>query len=265
MDQKIKKRSEIEEGDTFLFKIENSQDKDLNGRYFAIIYTVIPFWDKMQNWYACRIKLTRDKKVPQTKEDLENMEYVKIGAILPFDRFSFLQMTKPIDDEIKAQEKVPFTVDEFGLINTYVFEIYMGNKSPFKEFDYIGNFKISKPYNEFIPFHRSIKGCASAYIKYLEEVLLRCYKLFNLQKADIYNPEKSDEVRERLFAYYCEEYRINKYMQEREDESKRIPEMEYFFRDRSEEKRKENSLTYVGGKDATYENVLDEKINQNHN
>ncbi len=247
MDKKIKKISEIEEGDTFLLKIENSEDKKLNGRYFVIIYTIIPFWEKLANCFSCRIKITKDKNKPQTKEEIDGMEYVKVAGIMPFERFSFYGSTESIEIVMKEQSKVPFVVNDHGIIDTYVYEIFMGRKSLFKTLEYIGNFNIAKPKDEFIPFHRAIKGCDAAYIKYLEEKLLRSYRLYNLKQSAIYDSQKSEEVKERLYKYFLMNYNIHKYLIEREDESKRIPELEYFFREKPNEKIKENHLTYVGG------------------
>ncbi len=250
MDKKIKKISEIEEGDTFLLKIESSKDKNLNGRYFVIIYTVVPFWNKDESKYNFLIKITKDKKKPQTKKEIEELEYVKVGSLYSFERFAMSRIDKDLDKELEKQSKIPFELNEYGLIDTYVYKIYMGNKSPFKSLEYIGNFSIAKPKNEFIPFHCFASGTNAAHIKYLEEGLVSCYNLYNLRKSGKYDLKQTDKIKERMIFEFCHEYKMNKYLIDREDESKRIPELEYFFRERPDEKRKENSLTYVGeGKD----------------
>ena len=76
--EKMKKRKDWITGDTFALLIKNTKYKEENGKYLIFIYDDYAKDELSCSYPVFRAKITKDKKLPQTKEELENLEYIII-------------------------------------------------------------------------------------------------------------------------------------------------------------------------------------------
>ena len=78
--EKMKKRKDWITGDTFALLIKNTKYKEENGKYLIFIYDDYAKDELSCSYPVFRVKITKDKKLPQTKEELENLEYIIIDV-----------------------------------------------------------------------------------------------------------------------------------------------------------------------------------------
>lgn len=78
--EKMKKRKDWITGDTFALLIKNTKYKEENGKYLIFIYDDYAKDELSRSYPVFRVKITKDKKLPQTKEELENLEYIIIDV-----------------------------------------------------------------------------------------------------------------------------------------------------------------------------------------
>ena len=73
----IKKRyiKDIEDGDTFAWKIENEDYPEFNGRYLILTYYYNENYEESKS-KMFRAKITKDCIIPRDVQDLENLENV---------------------------------------------------------------------------------------------------------------------------------------------------------------------------------------------
>lgn len=221
-------------GDTFAYKIKN--DERYKGRYIILIRYENLEWEPVNNNYSFRAKLTIDDTLLKTNEELEKLEYIKPRVTLYSDRF--LPFSGLISDEklIKERSKVKFYPDEWGMLDVYTFDIYFSRKylNILNEFIYLGNYNLKGPEKEYIPFSRYNAGFYS--IERIENIL-EDYERYNLKKSWIYEDENKKSIEE-----------LTTYIPPNLDEVKEwCKKMGFDF---SKEKRKKDSLTYVGGEDV---------------
>lgn len=136
-------------GDTFYYKIENYSE-ELDGRYMlfikADIYNDIP---------SFRVKVTPYNKLPKTKEELELLGYARLQTRLWEQRFSPLNGKLSIEKLIEERNKVKFYPDENGILYIYQVMINITSRKHIpKEWEYLGNFNLSLPIDEYIPFQK---------------------------------------------------------------------------------------------------------------
>ena len=78
--ENMKKRKDWITGDTFALLIKNTKYKEENGKYLIFIYDDYAKDELSRSYPVFRVKITKDKKLPQTKEELENLEYIIIDV-----------------------------------------------------------------------------------------------------------------------------------------------------------------------------------------
>ena len=78
--ENMKKRKDWITGDTFALLIKNTEYKKENGKYLIFIYDDYAKDELSRSYPVFRVKITKDKKLPQTKEELENLEYIIIDV-----------------------------------------------------------------------------------------------------------------------------------------------------------------------------------------
>ena len=76
--ENMKKRKDWITGDTFALLIKNTEYKKENGKYLIFIYDDYAKDELLRSYLVFRVKIAKDKKLPQTKEELENLEYIII-------------------------------------------------------------------------------------------------------------------------------------------------------------------------------------------
>lgn len=220
-------------GDTFAYKIKN--DERYKGRYIILIRYENPEWEPVNNNYSFRAKLTIDGALPETKEELEKLEYIEPRVTHYSNRFLPFSGLIPDEELIKERSKVKFYPDEYGLLDVYTFDIYFSRKylNILNEFIYLGNYNLKNPEKEYIPFDRNNAGY---YLIERIENILEDYERYNLKKSPLYVDENKKSIEE-----------ITTYVPPNPEEVRKwCKKMGFDF---SKEKRKKDSLTYVGGED----------------
>lgn len=210
-----------ETGDTFYLEIKKSKYKENIGKYLIFIIAE----DKWPLGPTFRVKITKDKTMPKTYEEIENLEYIitRVNFKEQADRF----LDKNPNKKLKA--------DEYGYIYVYQIQVGITNRKyqVSEDFTYIGNFHFSLPENEYIPDF-------SACIPYelwpdVEEKLSNNYYLYNLRKWGCFDKEIARKWRGETLETWAVFDAIQK-----ADEEGRLE----FYEDKI---KKRSSLTYVGG------------------
>lgn len=204
------KRKNWVPGDTFAVKIENV-DKDFDGKYLILTMFIHPYREQLRNYYYFHVKITDKKEKPKTIEEINSLEDVITLVTFWNMRFYPFKGLESLEEwEERTKDRV-FIPDEFGYLNTYSTKIHFGRGIPIDNFEYIGNFEVSRPENEFMseciqlnlnnpktPFNYFVNGLIKNYINYnlrksrlyTEEGLKQCR--INNEKAleDVYNLDR---------------------------------------------------------------------------
>lgn len=199
------------EGDTFALEIKEA-DKEFNGKYLILIKCKVKDYDTGEYWddnngkdSFFRFKITKDKTLPKTQEEVEQLEFVKVSFRLFEERYLPYDGRMTIKELIKNRSKVEFYPDEYGFIYTYIESIHIRNNADCEKLIYLGNFEISKPDDEYIPFN--IYNC-----KFYDNVdtivkfLIKRYKSYNqknciLYTSEEYRKELKSQAKEKLDMY----------------------------------------------------------------
>jgi len=175
-------------GDTFAYKIKNNEEyKD---RYLILIRYENSSWDDIDTSSpSFRVKITKDRNLPTTKEEIDKLEYIKIYLCPYCDRF--LPYSGEISNEelIKERSKVKFYPDKHGRLTEYIISLhcYRKNLQELENFIYLGNFDINSPKKEYIPFCNL--NCRIIILEDIEERILEFYEDYNLKKGVYYDKE----------------------------------------------------------------------------
>ncbi len=230
-----RKLSNWKENDVFALKIESTEYPKYNRKYLILIHCIIEKedWKLSRTTNTFRVKITKDKKIPQTKEEIDKLEYIKTS----YNGFFKEKMLFPNDT-------IDLKPDEYLMIYKYVFEVKsLKYKTP-KELIYIGNFEIDLPQNEFIPYsqHYGILFCLwkSKYSTIIND-LLKHYEELNLKKSEIYDKEFQER-------YYEKQIKEGKFWLNDREETKKLIELaeKGFLPDYLYKGNKKGSITYVG-------------------
>lgn len=185
-DDKTKKKNWID-GDTFAVKIEN-HSKEYNGRYLILIKSVNDIWKcgfestsdfekKMRNNPKFYIKITKGKKIPNSYEELNELDYIKTWVIYT-DESTMNRFDKGLYSD----------PDDFSYTYEYLYDLMFHREFDYDNFVYIGNYKIDPPKNEFIP--RLCVELPGEWTKFdWVETLLNDYEDYNLRKSSHFTEE----------------------------------------------------------------------------
>ena len=241
------KLSDWEDGDVFALKIESEECPEYNNRYIIFIHCIIQKeeWKMSRTIKTFKAKITKDNKLPTTKEEIENLEYIKTG----FYKYKL--------EKIKFRKDVKNLIpDKYHFIYSYLFQV-----KPFKykipeNLIFLGNFQITPPINEYIPnspYNRILFTFWKHKYGNVIDDLLKFYEAYNLQKVEIYCKEYQDNFEN----YEREEIRFYKYM-EKLGKVLEGPHGKEIIKamgiDIENEKRTNNSITYVGGNQKKQKN-----------
>ena len=218
---------ESEQNDVFALKIEN--ESPYKGQYIILIKHFNSEWQDSNMLF--RAKLTKNKTIPETYEELEELEYIKIKCITYEERFLPLS-EKALDDIlIKERSKTKFYPDEYNYLYQYVFQLSLSRKDDYNNLIYLGNYELSTPKEEYYPFVKE----AVDLILYRDviENLLSYYEGLNQKGYLIYDPAHCKKVHEQAAIHM--EVLLNYDKIITLNEEKGI--------------KRKNSLTYVGGED----------------
>ena len=157
--------------DVFALKVEKTIYKE---QFLILIKHVNPKWN---NNMLFRAKITKNKVLPKSFEELEELEYIKITCVPYEERFLPLSGIMQDDILIKERSKTKFYPDEYNYLYKYIFHIELGKKDSYNNLIYLGNYSLSEPMQEYYPF--SNKAIDYILYKNLTESLLKSYDGLN--------------------------------------------------------------------------------------
>lgn len=178
-------KCEWENGDVFAYQLksEYAKEQGLENRYL-----IIQKIDEI-DWYPCstiplvRVKITEDKTIPKTEEEIEKLEYIQTWFTSYERRFAGFSALRPLKDQIKGMS---FNTDEYGLLPEYMVSIVITSKNMTKgKLTYLGNYiNITPPQNEFIPICKD--NFPTVLWKNFEERLMEMYFGHNKRNLEVY-------------------------------------------------------------------------------
>ena len=185
-------RCEWSNGDTFAYQLKSefAKENNLDGRYLIIQKTgereyyighIIPL---------VRIKLTKDKVIPKTEKEINDLEYIQTDAC-PFERRLWgFSADKPLEEQIVGKT---FETDEYGLLPEYILSLIITSKNMYKnQLIYLGKYEnIEPPKNEFIPLNEVSLPLVEW--KELEEEVIKMYFGHNKRKYQLYNKKENNQ------------------------------------------------------------------------
>ena len=188
-------------GDTFAYKIK--EDEEFKGRNLILIRYVNPSYEEQHFTYGgrdtllnFRIKITEDDTLPTLKEEIEKLSYVQVTEV-PFEARHFpLSGTKTYAELVESHKEVEFYPDERGYLKVYIYEMLYDKKTTFDEFQYIGNYNLTLPDKEFIPFGYT-SGPMYGFPEKFEKDLLWSYRQYNLKLRK--RAKEAEEREKELF------------------------------------------------------------------
>lgn len=157
-------------GDTFAWKIKSEKYPEYNGRY--LIFNLIDPSEILVSSYQkiFRVKITKNDKLPDTLEELNNLEYV---IMIP--------NSIKVINYLASGKEIPYTPDEYGFVYDYRIIVYFNNRSDLSRFEYLGNYSLKELDNEYKD-NDGFPGTKRCAYKFLQDIVLEKYVLCNLKK-----------------------------------------------------------------------------------
>ena len=75
-----------------------------------------------------RAKITKDKVLPKTKEEIDNLEFIKVSSLDQNMRFFPFSGLVSDEEHIKRVSKVKIYPDEYGYLYLNIFRIFFRKK-----------------------------------------------------------------------------------------------------------------------------------------
>ncbi len=150
-------------GDVYAFPLQNEEHvpKQLDGKYFLFHKVDEMFWHPDHICPIVRVKIC--DSIPQTKEEIDKLEYVQIFFTKYEDRFLPINRAIPTSKQISEKEKIEYVRDGFGQLPEYRIAIVATSRKEVpNSLIYVGNFKnLTPPENEFVPHTKLSIPCTS--------------------------------------------------------------------------------------------------------
>ncbi len=179
-------------GDTFAYQLESdlAKEKGLLGRYFLIQKADETIWHPGHTVPIVYIKITKDKKLPVSMQEYNQLEYVQTSFTKFEDRFLPIDGKRPKED-IAEKSQIDYKVDEFGFLPHFRVILLSTSKNLIPaNLTYIGNYAESVcPKNEFIP-HSKMSIAALSWKKF-EREMIHLYFGHNQRELVIYQKNNS--------------------------------------------------------------------------
>ena len=172
---------DFKKNDTFILEIKNCEDSEYNGAYliFNVVGTIRDFSIDEPTF---RIKFAKQKPKKIDVQNLNELEWI-ITSFSWFEGRLFPIESKE-REEIKKQEI--YYPNEYGILNEYLFR-YSCKSLP-KDFEYVGNYELDLPSDEYIPW--SVHNIRSAIPKYAVDIIVSSYKNYNKRELiELYDYE----------------------------------------------------------------------------
>ncbi len=180
-------------GDTFAVKIENIDPK-YDGRYFILTLFIHPYQEENQyksikHFY---VKITKDDKIPTTLEEINALEDVIVEATPWCMRCYPLKGLETFEEWKERTKDRKFIPNEYYCLNSYFTEIALGRSA--RNFQYIGNFDIKRPDDEFMKEQVQLYLNDKKYdFSYFVKKLIENYKSNNFKDPAYYNENQKKE------------------------------------------------------------------------
>lgn len=231
------------DGDTFALKVKSEEYPEYNDQYIILINTVMnkDGWKKSRTTNFFRAKITTNKRILKTKEEIDSLEYIKTGWCgYPSEHSRFPEETKNIKP------------DEYHLIYKYIFKIHSPKYKIPEELIYIGNYDLKLPENEYIPIS---EYCGIMYTDWIDvcgekiqNELVNYYNCFNLKTIPVF----TEEIQKDFLEKEKEEIEFYRYLKRLGDaidgpNGEEILKSMGIDIEKERKHMKKDSLTYVGG------------------
>ena len=175
-------KEKLKKGDCFAYKIEN--DEEYKDRYLIFVVDDLNNIYESNDYTFIYSKITKDSKLPTSKNEIEELDYIISRVTSMEERFYPLDGNRSSKDLIKERSKVKVYPDELGYLYTYVTKIFC-KKFLLANYIYIGNYDFQHPKKEFIPF--SVSNIPLVITKNIEKLLLYYYKSYNLKESELWS------------------------------------------------------------------------------
>lgn len=181
-------------GDVFAYRMESDYAKENGyfGNYLLIQKVDESIWAPGHIVPIVYVKITKDKTLPQTKDEYDALEYIQVWSYKQEQRFFPINGTDPIRD-IEKKSKINFNVDEYGFLPVYRLCLINSSKRVIpKKLIYLGNYiGVKPPENEFIENDKINTGVVFWKKQDLtfESRMIDFYNKYNLRKLSIYHQE----------------------------------------------------------------------------
>ena len=193
---KLKSKNWVE-GDTFALKIKSDNPK-YDGRYLILIKDNNNDNEKNYSLHTFKVKLTQDKSIPKTKNDIENQESIKTTFCHYSERllmhFDGIKSYKMIEEEHKDYKYYP---DEYDYLYRYHFVFHTNNKKTYNELIYLGNFNVQHPKDGFLIKDKVLRVRICNF-EGIQNYLIESYENYNLKKSKIYDSEYRKELLKKI-------------------------------------------------------------------
>ena len=186
-------------GDTFALKI-NHPNQIYDGNYLIIIKGDYEWNYDFPIFQTCLLKITKDKTLPKTLDEINNLEFIKTGFVHYIERYS----SRSIGMETYAMvvercKDLKFYPDEYNYLYMYDLTLMADCRKNYDNFIYLGNFDIKYPEDEFPPVCITYRKSIVEIEDVVNDAINR-YEDYNLRKSKIYNEEREIvEERAKMF------------------------------------------------------------------
>ncbi|MBE6529448.1 MAG: hypothetical protein E7680_02455 [Ruminococcaceae bacterium] len=178
-------------GDIYSYSLESETAKEIGfeNRYLLFQKVDETFWYPGHIVPVVYVKITRDKTLPKTAKEYDQLEFVQTGFTKYEERTFPIDGTRPNED-IAEKNKISVTKDAFGFLPEYrAILLNTSKRIVSKNLNYVGNLSSTvPPEKEFIPFSNVNLPEISWNLKWesADEKILKWYKGHNLRGFPIY-------------------------------------------------------------------------------
>ena len=123
-------------------------------------------------------------------DEIEKATYVKLNFEWYENRFLPLDKNESISSQIEYKSKIQYSPNRYGMLFIYIGEI---SKKAIQKMQYLGNYNLSKPKDEFTTWDNNYLFFNHENI---EESIMDSYRLFNLEQSELFDTKKSTKARE---------------------------------------------------------------------
>ena len=170
---------DLKKNDTFVLEIKNCKYAEYNGAYliFNVVGTIRDF---SIDEPIFRIKFAKQKPKKIDVHSLNELEWV----ITSFTWYENRLLPIESKEREKIKKQQIYYPNEYGMLHKYLFG-YSCKSLP-KEFEYVGNYELDLPCDEYIPW--SIYNIRSAIPKFALDIIIEAYKNYNKRElTELYN------------------------------------------------------------------------------